>query len=135
MRTKAFSTSSNFWPRVARHREHDRLHVGRHLGQIDDDLLVVTIAVAGEVVARMLDGTVAAVLVAEVDGLEQLLVRIERSAGRIEIDGAGTTGDIPAEAENDLRKRRSVALLEGQLLTFDETEGHVYSPCSIDDCD
>ena len=43
--------------------DSDAVDVGRHFSQIDFDLLVVTVAISGTVVSRVLHGTVAALQV------------------------------------------------------------------------
>jgi hypothetical protein len=50
-RQKAFSICSKVWPSYEVYGEEDGVDVGRHPRQVDEDRLVVAVAVAGAVVA------------------------------------------------------------------------------------
>ncbi len=90
---------------VDRDREDDLLDVGRQARQVDLDLLVVALALAGDVVAGVLDGLVRRRLVVEEDKVlvgVDLAARVDRDGARVEVEvRAGGGADVPAEADRD----------------------------------
>lgn len=126
------------------HRDDDLVDVRRQAGQVDLDLLVVALALAGEVVTVVLDVAARRLEVVVVDevGVRGDLaggVQQERGGVQVEVDTGGRTR-VPAEADADvgeavLRERvgelgellrgRGVGRVRGLLLDDALLEGNV----------
>ncbi len=116
---------------VHRHREDDLGDVRGDRGQVDLDLLVVALALAGEVVAGVLDGTVGRLQVVEVDEVpvtaDDLVVLVEEQRAGVEVEvraGGGT--HVPSEADRDGREAGG---LLGETDVAALAEGNTHDGC------
>lgn len=86
-----------------RHREDDALHDRRQTLQVDDQPLVVTFALAGEVVAEVLDAAAGRLGVVEEDEVgigRNLAVGVQQQCRGVEVEvRAGRGANVPAEAD------------------------------------
>ena len=73
-------------PGVVADGEDQSFDVGRDTVQGDGDLFVIPVAFAGAVVAAVLDATVAAGQLAEIDEIDGVVVVIEDEAGSVKVD-------------------------------------------------
>src|SRR4051812_37809457 len=109
-------------------REDDLVDLGGHAGQVELDLLVVALALTGEVVAGVLDGAVGAGQVVEEDEVlvrEDLAVGAHADRGGVQVEvGAGGRTHVPAQAHDDVRETRSL-LREADVPTLGQADAHV----------
>ena len=108
--------------------EGDPLDGGGHLGKIHHDLLVVAVALAGQVVAHMLHGAGAVLEIAVEDEIPlrgALAVGAHQEGSRVQVKGAaGVKGvHVPAQAHHDLGEA-GVALGEIDFLSLGEIDRH-----------
>ena len=111
---------------VNRHGDSDLIDVRRHFRKVDRQNLVVSLALAREVVARMMHRAVRAVEIAvedEVLVLSHLAVRAqeERRGIEVEVRAAVVLVDVPAEAD----ERHRHALVEAHALSLGKIHRHV----------
>ena len=113
--------------------------------EVDEDLLVVAVALPREVVAHMMHGMAAVQEMAEVDDVLGMAERavLQEEAGGIAVDGLRRfmrdgmedaveeafaslrlLHGIPAEADADVREGITSGLAEGDFLPLDEVDGH-----------
>ena len=110
--------------------EDDLLGVRRQRGEVHQELLVVALGVAGEVVTGVLHRAVRRLEVAEEDEVRVVedpsgLVDHERHGVEVEfVPGGERRLGVPAEADRELGERRAGDLAEVGLLTLDEGNGH-----------
>ena len=107
---------------IDRHRKGDALDVGRHLRQVDADLLVIPGALAGEIVAQVLHraGAVAEIAVEdEVPGGGDLTALSQQEGRRVQIEvPAGIEiVHVPAQAHDHLGEA-GIALGQADFLSF-----------------
>ncbi|MNG18502.1 hypothetical protein D3C84_1025730 [compost metagenome] len=98
------------------------MNIGRHFAEVDLDRLVIAVAFARPVVARMDDRAVAALLIIiedEIVGAFGLAVLMQQKYGsvQVEIGAAVILVRIPAEADHHFRKTR-ICLRQVYALPF-----------------
>src|SRR5688572_11643403 len=126
--------------RVAGEAVHGEDEVGDMPGdrrEIDDDLLVVAVALAGPVVPGVDDAAVIASKLLEPDRVEHLALRIEEQAGRVEVDVAAAAAehahealrlaDVPAEPHRHPGQSASARFFKAYALALRKTH-HVGCP-------
>jgi hypothetical protein len=107
---------------VAADEEHDGVDLGVDLAQVDGDLLVVTLAAAGLVVAEVHDRAVTGAQVVVERQVEQLVAgelhgrRVEVDVGRAGADGPSGAFLVPGEAHPQRRQRLLVLAGQHHLL-------------------
>ena len=111
--------------------EGDPLDVGGDLGQIDLDLLIVALALAGEVVAHVLDGFAGVLQIAVEDELflgGALAVAAHHERGGVQVKViAGVKGiHVPAQAHHELGQAGG-ALGQVDFLSFCQVDRHRFS--------
>src|SRR5262249_33819232 len=115
---------------VDAHREHDLAGLSGHGGQVDLDLLIVTLAAAGQVVAHVLDRTIRALQVVEEHEVavgEDPAVHVEHDRGGVQVKvRPGGRARIPAEPDYD-RGEAGRLLGERDVATLGETDTHCCS--------
>ena len=110
------------------HGDADAVDVGRHTGQVDFDALIVALAFAGLVIARVDDGTVGRLQVVvedEVRVATDFAVAFQEEGAAVKVEG-GAVGRtrIPAEADDDLLQVRCF-LAQVDVAAFLQTDCHV----------
>src|SRR3954452_3665487 len=119
--------------------EHQRLHLGWNLGQVDPDGLVVALPRAGAVVARVLDRAVLALELPEPDLVYDLAGGVEQQGRGVEVDvlrlllaeEALLLRGVPAQPHADLAQGAAGLLLQRDGLTLAETHpAHARPRCA-----
>src|SRR5690606_23531994 len=109
------------------HREDDLLDVGGDGGEVHLDLLVVALALTGEVVTRVLDGAVGALEVVEEDevGIAADLARaVQQQGAGVEVEvGAGRGTDVPPQSDDDGGEARRL-LAQRYVAALAEADSH-----------
>ncbi|GAA3235900.1 hypothetical protein GCM10020256_54120 [Streptomyces thermocoprophilus] len=117
---------------VDRDREDDLVDVGGDGGKIDLDLLVVALALTGEVVAGVLDRAVGALEVVEEDEVlvaDDLAGVVEQQGAGVEVEvGAGGGADVPAQTDDDRGQARGL-LRQRYVAALAEADSHESSIC------
>src|SRR5450830_1155010 len=115
--------------------EHQAFHLRWHVAQVDIDLLIVAIAGAGTVIARVHNAAVAAFQLAEPDDIGQLAAVIEQHAGRVEVDRFGFRAEAekalgldgtPAQAHGDAAQAGASFLVQRDLLALAQIDRHTF---------
>ena len=110
------------------HGKGNALHIGRNQGHVHHDLLVVAVALAGQIVPHVLDGAAGMLQVAVEDKLlfcGALAAAAHHKGGGVQVKGrTGIVGVyVPAQAHNDLGQAR-VSLGQVYLLSLCQIDCH-----------
>ncbi|MNV19811.1 hypothetical protein D3C71_1106910 [compost metagenome] len=105
----------------------DLVDVGRHVGQVDGDFLVIAIAAARRVVARVDDGAVGRLQVVienEISIGTGLAIRFQQEGAAVQVEcGAIGGARVPAQANHDFLQARSF-LAQVDIAAFLQTDRH-----------
>ena len=119
-------------------RKHQTCHMRWNAPQINNDLLIIAIAIAGAIVASVNHRAVMRLELPKPDGVYLVSLFIKQNAGSIEVDiyrfpptkpqKSFGFNSVPAQPHDNFREFDASLFIEGDFLTFLQADSHMIYP-------